>query len=181
MRCLLHLLSDSDRLDQRERQQLLFGGIRRRNISCNLSAADHKNPVTKTDEFKQIGRQREHGTSLLGEISQQSIDLGLGPNVHAASGLFDKQGVHTRAEPSPDHHFLLIAARKIAHVLIKPPRPQLHALSQTDHDLARTRRAANQSQTSQQAQSDVVRDRQVQIKSFLLAVFGYKAYAHPLP
>ena len=51
----------------------------------------------------------------LGEVADDSVDLGLGRDVDASGGLIEKQHATLVEQPSREHDFLLVAAREQAN------------------------------------------------------------------
>src|SRR6266516_2572707 len=75
------------------------------------AAARHDdNAMAYIHELRELRRDHDHGRTLFGETMDQAIDLGLGADVDAASGLVEDQNVGVRQHPFTDDDLLLIAA-----------------------------------------------------------------------
>ena len=115
-----------------DRNNLLGGGVCRRDFSRNPSPPHNQNAVTHPENLREVGRDQDDPDSLPGKITHQPMDLGLCSDIDALGWLIQDQNTRTGGEPACESHLLLIAPRECRHRVMECPGLELEALGETD-------------------------------------------------
>ena len=78
------------------------------------AAAHHADAVAHADDFGEIAGDQNHGEALFCEAADDLVDLALGADVDALSGLVEDQELGLGREPAGEGNLLLIAAGEAA-------------------------------------------------------------------
>jgi hypothetical protein len=81
----------------------------------NPPLAHHEDAVAKPDQLRQFGRDDDDADTLLGQVAQDAVDLGLGADVDAPRRLVEEDHLRIDREQLGERHLLLIAARQARH------------------------------------------------------------------
>jgi hypothetical protein len=70
----------------------------------------YHNPVSHLHDFLQFGRNEEHTTAAVCQITDDGEDLLFGTDIHALGGLVENQHIRVTVHPTRHDDFLLVAA-----------------------------------------------------------------------
>ena len=159
-----------------------LGGLGGRDLARDPALAHHEDPVAHPQDLGQLRRDHHDRLALGGQIVEQSVDLGLRPDIDAARRLVEDQDVGVAREPLRDDDLLLVAARQVAGLLTHRGRldrkvldlalrgrPRLPAVDDTERADVSPHRG----------QDDVRLDIEAHRKSVTLAVLGQVGDAVP--
>ena len=100
------------RLAHRGRQDALrrrLGAVEDRHLPA---LAHDQDPVAHGEDLGQVGADQDDRDAFLGELVDDLVDLGLGPDVDPARGLVEDEHARMRVQPLAQHDLLLVAARQ---------------------------------------------------------------------
>src|SRR6478672_5072622 len=83
-----------------------------------LAFGDNKNSVRDAEHFRQVGGDHENSQSLVGELSDDAVNLRLRADVHAVCRLIEDEHLGFRREPAGESHLLPIPAGQIRDQLV---------------------------------------------------------------
>ena len=80
---------------------------------------DH-HAITDADDFGQFARNHHHGDAAGGQIVDDAVNFGLGPDIDAARRLIEEQYFGLDFQPARQQHLLLIATGQPADDAFRP-------------------------------------------------------------
>ena len=83
-----------------------------------LAFSDNEDAVRNAKHFRQVGRDDQNGQSLVGELSDDAVNLRLRADVHAVRRLIEDENLWPRGEPAGESHLLPVAAGQIRDQLV---------------------------------------------------------------
>ena len=86
----------------------------RSDLAGNVSGTHDDDTVADADDLRQIGRDDEDRCAGFGEIVDDRINLGLGPDIDAACRLVEDQDFWRGRKQARQQHLLLVAAGESA-------------------------------------------------------------------
>ena len=93
-----------------------------RQVGDRAAVAQDEHAIGALDDLLELRRDHQDAEALVGELADQRLDLGLGADVDAARRLVEDQELRIGAEPAGEQHLLLVAAAKLADLLLGPGR-----------------------------------------------------------
>src|SRR5687768_4396312 len=74
--------------------------------------------MRQCEYLRQIGGNYQESYASRSQVTQDTVDVGLGTNVHPTSRLIDDKDARLARKPLGKQHLLLVATRQIAHLTI---------------------------------------------------------------
>src|SRR4051794_25902722 len=143
--------------------------------------AEDGNAVRALDHLLKLGGDHQHTQALLGQLTDEALDLSLGPHVDATGGFVEDQELRVGGEPAGEQHFLLVAARELADALLGAGALDAEAADEAVDDLALPRLVddAGLGEAGQEGEGQVLAHRHLGDDTLDLAVLGGEADPGP--
>src|SRR6478735_10027703 len=88
----------------------------------------HDDAVAEPEDLLELRGDEDDGHALAGELGDELLDLGLGADVDAASGLVEDQHLGLGDQPAGQQHLLLVASGEVAHQRVGVGRTDVELL-----------------------------------------------------
>ena len=82
-------------------------------LAGHAAVAEDVDAVADGQQLRHLARDEQEGGALLGQLADQLVDLGLGPDVDAARRLVEEEEDDARQQELADHDLLLVAAAEV--------------------------------------------------------------------
>src|SRR5918994_560718 len=135
---------------------------------------EHHHRVRALDHLLEFRGDEQDAKALAGQVVDQALDLGLGPDVDPPGRLVEDQHLGVEAEYPGQEHLLLVAAGELGHRLVGARRLDPQAADERGDELvlAPLGHEAGPGEGRQRSQDDVLAHRQVGHDALGLAVLG---------
>ena len=98
-----------------------------RRLVQDLAVPDDEDAVGEPEDLLDLAGHDDDGDAVVGEPTDEGVDLGAGADVDAAGGLVEQQDAAAAQQPPGEHDLLLVAAGEGADLAGDAGRTQLEA------------------------------------------------------
>lgn len=99
-------------------EDVFLGGSTGGEFSGDAAVVKDEDAVADSEEFGEIAGDEDDGFAFAGEVLDESLDFGLGTDIHAAGGFIEDDEARVGFEPAGEEGFLLVASAQGAHGLL---------------------------------------------------------------
>src|SRR5918997_3378734 len=157
---------------------LLLVGLVPAEFAGDPALAHDHDSIRHREDLLELGRDEHDGLPLLGEVVYEAVDLRLGPDVDAPGRFVEEQDGRLAGQRFGQNHLLLVAARESADRIGDHGSPDGEILGEPVGRLPlRPWHEPEPGDTVQDAQGDVVLDRERQDEPLRAPLLGHVEYA----